>query len=150
MSSAESAPEWFSQFADFAYDTRTNFKANFDRLAAHRNWGPKLKNKRWTECLSGTIDGSDADFKKLEKWQALCHEVRITNVPDSITGCKKALGSREILVNIVNLIDHRLSRVPLIRFQNYGAFHKYTTKGRIFPLNKAKEEGFINALLRRL
>jgi hypothetical protein len=62
----------------------------------------------------------------------------------------QALGSREVLVNLVNLIDHRLSGVPVIRFKNYRAFHKYTIEGRIYSLKSAKNEGFIKALLRKL
>jgi hypothetical protein len=55
-----------------------------------------------------------------------------------------------VLVNIVNLIDHRLIGVPVIRFKSYRAFHDYTTNDCIYPLRKAKEEGFIKALLRKL
>lgn len=89
---ANIAPQWFSKFTDFAYDTSRDYKNNFDRLAAHRKWGRKLKNRRWIECLIATFDdifGGDADFNKLEKWQALCRDVAIANPPGSITGCKK-------------------------------------------------------------
>lgn len=64
--------------------------------------------------------------------------------------CVQVLGSRKVLVNLVNLIDHRNMGVPVIRFKNYAAFREYTTDGRIFPKKKAKEEGFIKALLRTL
>jgi hypothetical protein len=36
------------------------------------------------------------------------------------------------------------------RFPNYDAFWKYTSKGRNFPLDAAKKDGFINTLLRKL
>ena len=62
----------------------------------------------------------------------------------------QALGSKDVLVNLVNLIDHRSIGVPVIRFENYRAFHTYTTNGRIYPLKEAKKDGFINALLRKL
>ncbi|KAH7335625.1 hypothetical protein BKA66DRAFT_577490 [Pyrenochaeta sp. MPI-SDFR-AT-0127] len=144
---------WFSKFNKFAFDPNSGLKSNFERLAAHRNWGHKLKRKRWTECQTACFDalyGGDADKNKLEKWQELCHEVHITNPPETISGCKEVLGSRKMLVNIVNLIDHRLIGVPVIRFKSYRAFHDYTTNGRTYPLKKAKEEGFIKALLRKL
>lgn len=54
------------------------------------------------------------------------------------------------MVNLVNLIDHRLSGEPVIRFRNYREFRAYTIDDRIYPLRAAKEEGFIRALLRRL
>jgi hypothetical protein len=40
--------------------------------------------------------------------------------------------------------------VPVIRFKDYRDFHDFTTNGCIFPLAKAKQEGFIKALLRKL
>jgi hypothetical protein len=64
--------------------------------------------------------------------------------------CRQVLGSRNVLVNLVNLIDHRETGVGVIRFRDYDAFWKYTKKGRVFPLEEAKEDGFIRALLRKL
>ena len=55
-----------------------------------------------------------------------------------------------MLVNLVNLIDHRLSGVKVIRFRNYNQFWAYTSKGRKFPLSAAKKDGFIKILLRQL
>jgi hypothetical protein len=64
--------------------------------------------------------------------------------------CRQVLGSRNVLVNLVNLIDHRETGVGVIRFRDYDGFWKYTKKGRMFPLKEAKEDGFIRALLRKL
>jgi hypothetical protein len=55
-----------------------------------------------------------------------------------------------VLVNLVNLIDHRLIGEKVIRFKNYNAFVAYTSNGRTFPREAAKEEGFMKALLRKL
>jgi hypothetical protein len=49
------------------------------------------------------------------------------------------------MINIVNLIDHRLINIPVIRFKIYRAFHDYTTNSCIYPLGKAKEDGFIKS-----
>lgn len=54
------------------------------------------------------------------------------------------------MVNLVNLIDHRSIGVPVIRFKNRNAFYAYTIDGCMYPKEKAKEEGFIKALLRKL
>lgn len=62
----------------------------------------------------------------------------------------QVLGSRNVLVNLVNLIDHRNIGVKVIRFKSYHEFQQYTRNGRIFPKEKAKEEGFIRALLRKI
>ena len=71
---------------------------------------------------------------------------------ESVLNCiVQALGNKKVLVNLVNLINHRnLPGVEIIRFRNWGAFKAYTDPKRIFPKEKAKEEGFIKALLRRI
>lgn len=164
-----SVSDWFDKFTNFVYDPRSGLRGNFDRLASHRRWGRKLQNKRWSECQTfcfTALYGGNADKNKLEKWQDLCREVRIVDLPGSIGGCKKvrqtlitgdamfmrvqALGSRNVLVNLVNLIDHRSIGVPVIRFESYRAFHVYTMDGCTYPRKAAKEEGFIKALLRKV
>lgn len=56
-----------------------------------------------------------------------------------------------MLVNLVNLIDYRVIGTPVIRFKTYDEWHTYTSRpGRRFPLEAAKQEGFIKALLREL
>jgi hypothetical protein len=54
------------------------------------------------------------------------------------------------LVNLVNLIDHRNIGVEVIRFRNYHKFREYTCPDNIFPKERAKQDGFIRALLRKL
>ncbi|CAO2647919.1 Nn.00g088410.m01.CDS01 [Neocucurbitaria sp. VM-36] len=88
-------------------------------------------------------------MNKLEKWQDLCREVHIMDTPASITQCKKVLGSRNVRVNIVNLINHRLIGEKVIRFKSDEEFRAYT-KDRTFPREAAKEEGFLKALLKQL
>ena len=63
---------------------------------------------------------------------------------------EQVLGSKNVWVNLVNLIDHRNIGVRVIRFKNWEEFSKYTRNGRKFPKEAAKEEGFIKALLRRI
>jgi hypothetical protein len=59
---------------------------------------------------------------------------------------------RRVYVNIFNILDHRNDpeRYPVIVFKNYRLFRAYTLKRRIFPLDQAKDEGFVKALLRPL
>lgn len=54
------------------------------------------------------------------------------------------------MVNLVNLIDHRNIGVEVIRFKSYYKFREYTCPDKIFPLRRAKQDGFISALLRKL
>jgi hypothetical protein len=83
----------FSSFSNFVYDPHANLKSNFNRLATARKWGNKLRCAQWAECqvaLFDTLYGTDP--AKLEIWQALCREVRITEPPNSIRECKKVNG----------------------------------------------------------
>lgn len=92
--SARAVSDWFSAFANFAYDPGSGLKSNFDRLATRRGWGQKLKRKRWTQCQTTcftALYGGDADLNKLEKWQDLCREVHIADPAESISGCKKVI-----------------------------------------------------------
>jgi hypothetical protein len=89
----QSVSDWFSAFANFVHDPSSGLKTNFNRLVSQRKWGRKLKNKRWHECqisCFAVLYGGDADENKLEKWQDLCREVHVSDLPASISGCKKA------------------------------------------------------------
>ncbi|KAJ4322814.1 hypothetical protein N0V94_002195 [Neodidymelliopsis sp. IMI 364377] len=132
-----------------------DFNSMFNRLAVREGLSKSQRKKRRVEAIAGEIDALyGTDVTKLEKWQELCRDVEIEPIPQSITKCRQALS--KVYVNLVNLINHRRSRgVKLIVFANYRSFHAYTTGGKrfgdnIFPKKKAKEEGFIKALLRPL
>jgi hypothetical protein len=62
----------------------------------------------------------------------------------------QALKDLDVLINLVNLIEHRTKGVPLIRFHNHAAFLAYTLNGHVFPRSAAKKDVFIRALLRVL
>ncbi|KAF2189997.1 hypothetical protein K469DRAFT_747283 [Zopfia rhizophila CBS 207.26] len=117
------------------------------------SWSAKSKkqSRRRAEAYEaefGVHFGSNPS--KLETWQDLCKEVGIEPVPKSITQCKKALKS--VLVNLVNLIDHRRNpdTIPLIEFASFNQFREFTTGGHIFPKKWAKRDGFFKALLRQV
>ncbi|KAL6711225.1 hypothetical protein ACN47E_005756 [Coniothyrium glycines] len=152
--STAEAISWFSSFPPFEYNTAQTLQQNFARLSASRHWGKELNRKRWIQCQTavfGALFGRDADVGRLERWQDLCREVGVENVPGSIGKCKAALRASNVLINLVNLIDHRMmgDAVPLVRFTSYKAWREYT-KGNMYPRKAAKEEGFIRALLRKL
>lgn len=89
---ADNAGSWFDQFAGFANEPSAGLRSNFDRLAAQRQWGKKLKHTRWVQCQTaefGRLYGDGVDVSKLEKWQELCREVHVKDPPSSITQCKK-------------------------------------------------------------
>jgi hypothetical protein len=55
-----------------------------------------------------------------------------------------------VYINLVNLINHRRNKHPLMKFPNYHAFLNYTRNGRTFPKEQAKAEGFIKIFLREV
>ncbi|KAK0108620.1 hypothetical protein ONS95_003415 [Cadophora gregata] len=83
---------------------------------------------------------------KLENWQRLCHDVGITDVPQSLKKCKLAL--RRVWVNIHDLIIAvRQNKIPH-RFQSQHELSAYTLRTRkFFPKEKAKEGGPVRQLL---
>lgn len=94
---------WFDQFQGFSYNPFQGLQVNFDRLATGRQWGQKLRKKRWIEIQQfafTTLYGRNTEMSKLGKWQDLCRDVLIEPVPESITQCKK-VSSHSDLVSCV-------------------------------------------------
>jgi hypothetical protein len=62
----------------------------------------------------------------------------------------QALG--KVHVNIYNFLDHRRNAkgFPLKLFPNLKALQEYSLPDLVYPLNRAKEDSFLRALLRRL
>ncbi|CAI6335585.1 unnamed protein product [Periconia digitata] len=85
------------------------------------------------------------DYTKLDMWQLLCVDVGIEPAPSSITQCKKALKS-----SLVNIYDFLSEERPVKQFQSYSQFVKYTRDGRLYPLDKAKEDSFAKMFLRSI
>ncbi|KAI9853438.1 MAG: hypothetical protein M1824_001269 [Vezdaea acicularis] len=162
---ATSLPTQFftTHFPTFIPNHSANIQANFRELITHNNWSLKKRNKLYASPASGeahTVDewryicyesvfeetyGLEAG--KLQNWRGLCEEVGVP-AGASITQCKAALKS--VYVNIFDLLNHRWRGLPgkVRRFASYKEFRAYTKNGRMYPREKAKEEGFLKALLR--
>ncbi|KAF2637600.1 hypothetical protein P280DRAFT_509788 [Massarina eburnea CBS 473.64] len=141
---------YFDNFYGFAPAPDAGFAEQFSRLAITQGWSKKHKKQRRQEAIKEELKNLlGTDTSKLEKWQKLCEYVGIGDAPRSITQCKKALGSRKVMVNLINLIDHIKTGVPLIKFKNFDHFCTYTLQpANMIPRAWAKEEGFVKALLR--
>lgn len=125
----------------------------FIRLASFMVWKPEGHEYRVYRAQAlreqfARHYGHDAG--KLEGWQSLCEEVRISVVPNSITQCKKALA--KINVNLIDLIDSRRTGQPLGLFQSKALLMRYTCQGgkhkKMFPKEDSKENGFLKGLLK--
>lgn len=54
-------------------------------------------------------------------------------------------------VNLYNLLDHRRDpNVKIRRFKSHVEFCMYTCKGKMFPRECAKQDGFIKVLLKKM
>jgi hypothetical protein len=139
------------------------------RLAKYEQWSSKTKRKQQVKALSAEITHHYGTHKnKLDRWQQLCEDVGIDVVPTSIRQCRKVrLGITDmprwenyakymqtvspVLVNLYNVIDHRRNPdVKVLRFKSYGEFCRYTRAGHTFPKECAKQDGFMNVLLKRM
>ncbi|KAF2819050.1 hypothetical protein CC86DRAFT_432475 [Ophiobolus disseminans] len=142
--------KFWLQFPDFVPVATATFNAEFRRLAKLRGWNAKDQKKHRVEALNAEVAfhyGMCLD--KLDRWQQLCADVGIKNAPTSITKCRKAL--RPVMVNLHNLIDHRRNpNTEVRRFKTCSEFSKYTSKGRTFPRECAKQDGFIKVLLKKM
>ncbi|KAF2796379.1 hypothetical protein K505DRAFT_300303 [Melanomma pulvis-pyrius CBS 109.77] len=143
---------YWARFAGFVPDPTANLISEFERLSIHQGWSRKTKasRRRFAEACEAEFDHHFVvGASKLQTWQALCVEVGVGPVPASITQCKKALN--RVLVNLVNLIDHRRNpAVKLLIFQSFREFQNYTMAGRIFPKRLAKADGFLKIFLQEI
>ncbi|KIM21011.1 hypothetical protein M408DRAFT_333718 [Serendipita vermifera MAFF 305830] len=161
---------YWSKFPDFNHNEAAPVKAEFKRLAWQQGW-IKSKRKRkeeyksdtyrkkkeekerdiyreqWAECLESELTKQYGDSSLLEGWQKLCREVGIEDIPQSIKACRKVLKT-EVWVNIEELVDRRRTGKPFKLHESEEALRAYTkaTK-KFFPLEEAKEDGFLAALL---
>lgn len=144
--------DFFMSFPGFKAEESRAVGDEFARLAQFMKWMPRTHEYnvyRGQAFRSAFTVHYGADASKLDVWQTLCMEVGIQPAPSSITKCKKAL--ERVHVNIVDLVNCRRSGSPVQRFHSYNELKRYTCekgKGRVFPRELAKEEGFIKALLK--
>ena len=91
---------YLDRFPGFQRDPRRPLNEEFARLASFKQWrvGSKLYKREHTEFLRAEFDlhiGVIEQGRKLEDWQALCQELRVSPVPASITQCKKVRASTQ-------------------------------------------------------
>ncbi|KAF2495153.1 hypothetical protein BU16DRAFT_461387 [Lophium mytilinum] len=142
---------FFSSFDDFMVDTSKSEEINFGLLGLKRGWrlNSKAWRRNWRACFGYEAYGGDAALSKLESWQALCSEVSIEPIPQSITQCRKALA--RVNVNICDLLDCRRTGGKVHLFRTKWQLIRYThLKKRMFPKEAAKEDGFLRALLKNI
>jgi hypothetical protein len=142
---------YWNKFPNFTHNSHAPLLAEFSRLANLRGWAPGSKkyHKEHGRCLLSEFTFHYGDNEeRLAGWQALCYEVKMRTVPDTITQCRKAL--KRVHVNIVDLIDARRTSRSAKKFPSRNALRQYTFSFEIpkfFPKKAAKRNGFLTALL---
>ncbi|KAI9800741.1 MAG: hypothetical protein M1833_003157 [Piccolia ochrophora] len=148
----------------------TDLLTAFNTLAITQNWkrGSPRYRERLARCLITEFNATyGVDTANLARWQRLCRELGVVNLPGSITQCKNVL--RTFHVNLIDLLDARRTAaaaaaaaagvsstrsevaVRVRTFPNRFALAEYTRRTRRFcPRVVAKEEGFLKVLLREI
>jgi len=166
---------YFNRFREFEPDPRRPLDEEFQRLARFQGWARKSKQyvKERRHFLLAEFDqhlGTVERSRKLDDWQALCTELGILPVHQSIRQCKKvelylplypsgkhqdsqrrqAL-STEVHVNLIDLLDSRRRGTKVKIFKTRAELISYTIVTRkFFPKDRAKKDGLLKILLREI
>lgn len=85
---------YFDRFPGFEPDPHRSLNEEFQRLARFQRWNRKSDRyaRERRNFLLAEFDqhlGLTERSKKLEDWQALCKELGVKSIPNSIRQCKK-------------------------------------------------------------
>jgi hypothetical protein len=87
-----SAAEGFDGSANFDIDPDASIVTEFNRLALQNNWKKKSSayKKNRARLVKHEFDALfGANLSNLQSWQRICQAVGITDIPSSVTQCKK-------------------------------------------------------------
>lgn len=82
---------WATYAPAFTYNPQAGFVSEFTRLARQMGWGKRSAQYRDERALCFQLEILIAfgDGSNIEKWQMLCEEVGIEEIPTSIKQCRK-------------------------------------------------------------
>jgi hypothetical protein len=84
------SPFWY-QFPGFIPNASTTFRNEFKRLGDNQAWSTETKRQRKPEALTAEIAFHyGTNMTKLDRWQELCEDVGLEDIPTTITQCRKA------------------------------------------------------------
>ncbi|KDN35285.1 hypothetical protein RSAG8_11720, partial [Rhizoctonia solani AG-8 WAC10335] len=146
---------FFGKYPSFNYDSSKPVMLEFYRMCDRFGWErdnrerekarDHFKNAMVQEFNSiyGTDDHS------LAAWQNLCRVIKLADIPDELEACRQLVRSTH--VNIVDLVDTRVTRTPVTHFPSEHALSAYTrTTGKYFPKENAYAGGLLRYLLRHI
>ncbi|KAJ1309459.1 hypothetical protein OPQ81_006235 [Rhizoctonia solani] len=146
---------FFAQYPEFKYDPTRPVLSELKRMKRVLKWD----NQTWQSA--GALSGLrralvlqfnltyGTDQKDLASWQNLCRAMRVTNIPDTLSACKKLVDT--IYVNLVDLVDMPNTGKEVRLFETEEALSKYTKRTKkVFPKLDARAGGLLRHLLRSI
>ncbi|CAE6336557.1 unnamed protein product [Rhizoctonia solani] len=133
--------QFFSQYSSsFSYNPSRPVMSEFYRMA-------KLEIQDALTKDFNLIYGTDVG--DLKAWQGLCRVLEFEHVPDDLDECKKMVDAT--FVNIVDLVDTKITGKPVQHFDSELALSNYTrAHGKFFPRNNVHSGGLLKFLLRHI
>ncbi|KAH7400818.1 hypothetical protein DE146DRAFT_755265 [Phaeosphaeria sp. MPI-PUGE-AT-0046c] len=137
----------WTHYDGFIPDPDADFLDEFERLANFMGWDTNERKEYRPKFLEAEFESYYGNnSKSLRNWRKLCRVCLIEPVPNSIEDCTTAL--KDILVNIVNVVDSRRTGEPIHRFATKRDFIDYTLPHRTYPLDAAKADTLMSCLLK--
>ncbi|EUC58201.1 autophagic vacuole formation-like protein, partial [Rhizoctonia solani AG-3 Rhs1AP] len=146
---------FFAQYPEFTYDPTRPVLNELKRMKRVLKWDKKT----WES--SGALTGLrralvlqfnltyGTDQNDLASWQNLCRAMKVTNIPDTLSACKKLVDT--IFVNLVDLVDMPNTGKDARLFETEAALSKYTKRTKKFlPKHDAHAGGLLKHLLRSI
>ena len=85
----ESLSPFWKRFPEFTPDPAAPLQDQIDCLGRQEGWGLRMKRKRHIEAVIAEMVLQSDNSSDLKQWQRLCMDVGITDIPSSITKCRK-------------------------------------------------------------
>ncbi|KAJ1309452.1 hypothetical protein OPQ81_006228 [Rhizoctonia solani] len=145
--------QFFSQHTSFKYDPSQPVMSEFYRMI-HSEDFPKASQAQAKREIEDALTKDfnliyGTDVGDLEAWQGLCRVLGFENIPDDLVDCKKLVAAT--FVNIIDLIDTKISGKPVHHFKSEKELSKYTKKHKkFFPRDNVHSGGLLKFLLRRI
>ncbi|KDN37439.1 hypothetical protein RSAG8_10174, partial [Rhizoctonia solani AG-8 WAC10335] len=146
---------FFAQYPEFTYDSTRPVLSELKRMKRVLKWD----NMTWQS--SGALAGLrralvlqfnltyGTDQNDLASWQNLCRAMKVTNIPETLSACKKLV--KTIYVNLVDLVDMPNTGKDVRLFETEETLSKYTKRTKkIFPKHDARAGGLLKHLLRSI
>ncbi|CAE6509048.1 unnamed protein product [Rhizoctonia solani] len=145
--------QFFSQYRSFSYNPSQPIMSEFYRMVDSKDF-PKASQAQAKREIEDalTMDFNliyGTDVGDLKAWQGLCRVLQFEYIPDDLFICKKLVADTH--VNIVDLIDTKISGKPVRHFESEKELAKYTIKHKkFFPRNNVHTGSLLKFLLRRI